>query len=141
MKKILVVCTGNSCRSQMAEGYLKYFANEKAMVYSAGLEAHGLNKLAVASMLEDGIDISQHTSNTIEQYSHLNFDFIITVCDHANEHCPVINASALRFHQNFTDPSKFEGSAEATNIQFGLTRERIKLYCKQFFENNLCESI
>jgi arsenate reductase len=87
MKKVLVLCTGNSCRSQMAEAYLKHFAAENVQVYSAGIQAHGLNLKAIQVMKEDGIDISNHTSNTIEEFSHIDFDIVITVCDHAKEIC------------------------------------------------------
>ncbi|MEQ1552891.1 MAG: arsenate reductase ArsC [Ferruginibacter sp.] len=83
MKKILILCTGNSCRSQIAEGYLKYFAKNKAEVYSAGIETHGVNPLAIETMKEDNIDISHHTSNNIEEYRKVDFDFVITVCDNA----------------------------------------------------------
>ncbi len=88
MKKILVLCTGNSCRSQIAEGYLRHFAGNKAEVYSAGVETHGVNPKAIATMAEDGIDISHHTSNNISEYSNVPFDYVITVCDNAKERCP-----------------------------------------------------
>ena len=81
MKNILVLCTGNSCRSQLAEGYLKYFAGDKANVYSAGVETHGVNPKAIATMQKDGIDISNHTSNNILEYTGVEFDYVITVCD------------------------------------------------------------
>ncbi|MEJ7672850.1 MAG: arsenate reductase ArsC [Chitinophagaceae bacterium] len=85
MKRILVLCTGNSCRSQIAEGYLKHFAKDKAEVYSAGIETHGVNPKAIAVMKEDGIDISKHTSNNINEYRSIDFDYVITVCDmHGN---------------------------------------------------------
>jgi arsenate reductase (thioredoxin) len=80
MKKVLVLCTGNSCRSQIAEGYLTYFAGNKAEIYSAGVETHGVNPRAIATMKEDGIDISHHTSNNMEEYRNIDFDFVITVC-------------------------------------------------------------
>lgn len=81
--RILVLCTGNSCRSQMAEGYLRHFARGKAEVYSAGVETHGVNPRAIAIMKEDGIDISHHTSNNLDAYRDLSFDHAITVCDNA----------------------------------------------------------
>ncbi len=87
MKRVLVLCTGNSCRSQIAEGYLREFANGKAEVCSAGAETHGVNPRAIATMKEDGIDISNHTSNNIEEYRNIDFDFVITVCDNAKERC------------------------------------------------------
>ncbi|MDQ6889324.1 MAG: arsenate reductase ArsC, partial [Bacteroidota bacterium] len=79
MKKILVLCTGNSCRSQMAEGYLRLYVKDKAIVYSAGIETHGVNPKAIEVMKEDGIDISAHTSNNINEYKNIDFDFLITV--------------------------------------------------------------
>ena len=109
MKNILVLCTGNSCRSQMAPGYFSKKLAGKAKVYSAGVETHGLNPYAVSVMKMDGIDISNNTSNLIDDYMHIKFDFIITVCDHANEACPYMpENSALRIHKNFEDPSKLE---------------------------------
>ncbi len=88
MKKVLVLCTGNSCRSQIAEGYLRHFAGDKAAIYSAGIETHGVNPKAIATMIEDGIHISHHTSNNMDEYSNFDFDFVITVCDNAKERCP-----------------------------------------------------
>ncbi len=138
MENILVLCTGNSCRSQMAEAYLKKFANGKATIYSAGIETHGLNPGAVATMLRDGIDITSHTSNNINEYQDISWDYIITVCDHAKENCPFIPApNAKRLHHNFYDPSKFKGSPSETDIAFDNARNEIKDYCRSFIENNL----
>src|ERR1051326_7352521 len=103
MKKILVLCTGNSCRSQLAEGYLRYFAGDKAEVFSAGVETHGVNPRAIAVMAEDGIDISRHTSNNMNEYKGIDFDYVITVCDNAKERCPVFPSQSKKFHQNFPD--------------------------------------
>ena len=94
MKKILVLCTGNSCRSQLAEGYLRFFAKGNAELYSAGVETHGVNPRAIATMKEDGIDISSHTSNNMEEYRNIDFDYVITVCDNAKEQCPVFPSTA-----------------------------------------------
>ena len=137
MKKILVLCTGNSCRSQIAEGYLRYFAKEKAAVYSAGIETHGVNPKAVSIMKEDGIDISTHTSNNVDEYKNIDFDFVITVCDNAKENCPYFPTSAKTFHYNFPDPSKMEGSEEEITNEFRRVRRLIKDYCKNFVTNNL----
>ena len=136
MKQILVLCTGNSCRSQMAEGYLRHFANGKAKIYSAGIETHGVNPLAIAVMREDGIDISQHTSNKIGEYSNLDFDYIITVCDNAKENCPYFPSTAKRFHHNFLDPAKWKGCEEEVIQQFRGVRDLVKIYCKKFIEEN-----
>ena len=84
MKNILVLCTGNSCRSQIAEGYLRHFAGDKAVIYSAGIETHGVNPKAIQVMVEDGIDISHHTSNNVDEYLAIPLDYVITGCDNAN---------------------------------------------------------
>ena len=137
MKKILVLCTGNSCRSQIAEGYLRYFAKDKAEVYSAGIETHGVNPRAIATMQEDGIDISGHTSNNVNEYQNINFDFVITVCDNAQENCPYFPGSAQKFHYNFPDPAKAAGSEEEIMEVFRNVREQIKTYCQEFVAENL----
>jgi len=137
MKRILVLCTGNSCRSQIAEGYLKHFAGSKAEVFSAGIETHGVNRKAIAVMKEDGINISEHTSNNISEYMQVHFDFVITVCDHAKERCPFFLSDAKKFHCNFPDPAKATGSEEEIMQQFRNVRDRIKDYCRKFVEMNL----
>ena len=131
MKNILVLCTGNSCRSQMAEGYLRHFAKENARIYSAGIETHGLNLQAVETMIDDGIDISQHTSNHIDEYANIDFDLIITVCDNAKENCPYFPSKAIKIHQNFPDPSKFIGNVDDKKSEFRIVREMIKSYSKE----------
>lgn len=136
-KKILVLCTGNSCRSQLAHGYLAKFAGDKADVYSAGVETHGVNPKAIATMQEDGIDISNHTSNNVLEYEGIDFDFVITVCDNAKERCPYYPSSAKLFHYNFPDPAKFVGSEEETKKEFAQVREMIKQYCLEFVQTNL----
>lgn len=128
-KNILVLCTGNSCRSQIAEGYLRHFHGENANIYSAGIETHGVNPRAIATMKEDGIDLSAHTSNLIEEYLHIPFDLILTVCDHASERCPVFPSKAVRIHHNFTDPAKATGTEEEIMAEFRRVREEIKEFC------------
>jgi arsenate reductase (thioredoxin) len=137
LKNILVLCTGNSCRSQMAEGYLRFFAGNKAIVYSAGIETHGVNPRAIETMKEDGLDISNHTSNNVNQYRDINFDYLITVCDNAKERCPVFPSNAIKFHYNFPDPAKAIGSENDIKQQFAEVREMIKKYTKAFVEENL----
>ncbi len=132
MKKILVLCTGNSCRSQIAEGYLTYFAKGKAKVYSAGIETHGVNPRAIVTMAADGIDISQHTSNHVNEYLHLNFDYVITVCDNAKESCPYFVTKAVKLHYNFPDPAKAKGNEEEILKEFNSVRDLIKTYCEKF---------
>ncbi|NDC31649.1 MAG: arsenate reductase ArsC [Bacteroidetes bacterium] len=137
MKKILVLCTGNSCRSQIAEGYLRHFAGDKARIYSAGVETHGVNPRAIATMKDDGIDISQHTSNNMEEYLEIDFDFVITVCDNAKERCPFFPTKAKKFHQNFPDPAKVTGTEKEILEQFRQVREMIKSYSQHFVIDNL----
>jgi arsenate reductase len=131
-RKILVLCTGNSCRSQIAEGYLRHYAGDKAEVYSAGIETHGVNPRAIDTMKEDGIDISSHTSNNLNEYLDIQFDFIITVCDNAKENCPYFPGSAKRFHQNFPDPAKAKGTKEEIIAEFARVRDQIKAYSIAF---------
>lgn len=136
-KKILVLCTGNSCRSQMAEGYLRYFAKDKAVIYSAGVETHGVNPMAIEIMREDGIDLSRHTSNKVNEYAHMDFDFVITVCDNAKERCPLFPGKAQRFHHNFPDPAKAAGTPDEIKEQFRYTCALIKEYCREFVQRQL----
>lgn len=137
MKKVLVLCTGNSCRSQIAEGYLRYFAGAAAEIYSAGIETHGLNPKAIETMAADGIDISNHTSNHIDEYTNIDFDYVITVCDHARESCPYFPTKAIKLHQNFPDPAKAEGTGEEINQKFESVRDMIKSYCENFVNDYL----
>lgn len=136
-KKILVLCTGNSCRSQMAHGYLAAMGGEKVEVYSAGVETHGVNPKAISIMADDGIDISRHTSNHVDEYRNIDFDFVITVCDHAKERCPWFPTTALLFHENFPDPAKATGTEEDVQKAFEHTRSLIKFYCGEFIEQHL----
>ena len=135
MENILILCTGNSCRSQIAHGYFNKFSNNKCKIYSAGIETHGLNPNAVQTMLRDDIDISTHTSNDVNEYLDINFDYIITVCDHANESCPNIpSKNALRIHKNFLDPTKIENSINPQN-DFDNCRDEIKNFTLDFYRN------
>lgn len=136
MKNVLVLCTGNSCRSQLAEGFLRKMLKDKAAVYSAGVEIHGVNPKAIETMKEAGIDISNHTSNHISEYENINFDFIITVCDHAKESCPYFPSNAIKLHQNFPDPAKAIGTAEEVKIEFARVRKMIEDYCTAFVADN-----
>ena len=137
VKDILVLCTGNSCRSQMAEGYLRFFSQEKATIYSAGIETHGVNPRAIQVMMEDGIDISSHTSNNINEYTEVDFDLILTVCNNAETNCPYFPSKALRFHYNFPDPAKAIGTEEEIMDEFRATRDLIKMYCEKFLKIHL----
>ena len=137
MKKILILCTGNSCRSQIAEGYLRHFSENNTLIYSAGIEKHGVNPKAIDTMKEDGIDISKHTSNLLDEYQHLDFDFVITVCDNAKEHCPFFPSKARKFHYNFPDPAKASGTENEITQNFREVRDLIKKYCESFVQDIL----
>lgn len=131
MKNILVLCTGNSCRSQIAEAYLRKFWGQQAHIYSAGIETHGVNPKAVTIMAEDGIDISDHTSNHVDEYQDIDFDVVLTVCDNARENCPYFPAKATLLHYNFPDPAKATGTPDEVMAQFRSVRDMIKDYCKK----------
>jgi arsenate reductase (thioredoxin) len=137
MKKILVLCTGNSCRSQLAEGYLRHFAGGKAEVYSAGVETHGVNPRAITTMKEDGLDISGHTSNNISEYLGIDFDYVITVCDNAKERCPFFPTKAQKLHYNFPDPAKATGTEDQITKAFRDVRDMIKAYSADFVQHHL----
>lgn len=137
MKNVLVLCTGNSCRSQIAEGYLRHFAGDKANIYSAGVETHGVNPRAIQIMAEDHIDISRHTSNNVDEYKEVPFDYVITVCDNAKERCPYFPTNAERFHYNFPDPAKAVGTAEEILEEFRRVRDMIKVYSKDFVTRHI----
>ena len=136
MKKILILCTGNSCRSQIAHGFLDHLTNNSVSVFSAGIEKHGLNKNAVKCMAEIGLDISDYNSNHIDEYINESFDFIITVCDNANETCPVFqDRNAKKIHRNFNDPSKINNGLY--NENFDLVRDEIKNFIIEFIKSEL----
>ena len=137
MKKILILCTGNSCRSQIAHGFLDHLTNNSVSVFSAGIEKHGLNKNAVKCMAKIGLDISNYNSNHIDEYINESFDFIITVCDNAKERCPYFPSNAIKFHYNFPDPAKATGTEEEINNSFASTRDLIKKYCADFVQQHL----
>ena len=138
MKKVLVLCTGNSCRSQIAHGYLNYYTGNTQEIYSAGLKAHGVNPKAIKTMGEVGIDISSHTSNNVSECLSIEFDYILTVCDHANETCPIFHSDkATRIHQNFVDPTSATGSDEDIAEAFRIAREKISEFCKDFCKQYL----
>ena len=134
--RILALCTGNSCRSQMAHGYLHHFGGSGVEVYSAGIETHGVNPRAIAAMKEDGIDISHHTSNNVDEYREIMFDHVITVCDNAKERCPWFPTNAQKHHHNFTDPAKVTGTEAEIMHAFRTVREEIRTYCRDFISRH-----
>ncbi|MFD1469765.1 arsenate reductase ArsC [Hymenobacter caeli] len=129
---ILVLCTGNSCRSQLLHGYLAQLLGPRAAVYSAGIETHGVNPLAIEVMREDGVDIAAHTSNLVDEYAAVPFAYVLTVCDHAREACPVFPAAAVALHHNFADPARATGSPAEVRAQFRAARDQVKAYAQQF---------
>jgi arsenate reductase len=111
--RILFLCTGNSCRSQMAEAWARHLKGDTIEPYSAGIQTHGLNPRAVKVMAEAGIDISHHRSKHLDEVTHIPFDWVITVCDNANGSCPVFAGTTKRFHVSFDDPPKLSRHAES----------------------------
>ena len=109
--KILFLCTGNSCRSQMAEGWAKHLKGDVIETYSAGVEKHGMNEYAMQVMAEAGVDISGHTSKRVEELPDNNFDYVITVCDNAHESCPLFPGKAKIIHKGFDDPPRLAANA------------------------------
>ena len=108
---VLFLCTGNSCRSQMAEGWAHHLKSKAMIAYSAGTKRHGLNQVAVEVMLDAGVDISQHRSKTTEHLSDVEFDLVVTVCDNAHETCPVFPGTPRMIHRSFDDPPRLAQTA------------------------------
>lgn len=134
-KLVYFLCTGNSCRSQMADGFLKALGGHKYEVLSAGLESHGLNPRAVQVMKEAGVDIERHTSDVIDPEILNRADYVITLCGHADEHCPVIhNKNVIKWHWGFEDPAKATGTEEEIMAQFRKVRDSIKDRMAKFVE-------
>ena len=144
---ILILCTGNSCRSQMAEGFFRHYSKSTSddrksaverniIVSSAGLETHGLSPKAVQVMAEIGIDISAHRSSNLSEYLGENFDLVITVCDHAAANCPVFPGDVMKLHWPFDDPAKAQGSEEEILNEFRRIRDEIDAKVKHWFNEN-----
>jgi arsenate reductase (thioredoxin) len=132
-KLVYFLCTGNSCRSQIADGFLKAFGSDIYEVKSAGLESHGLNPRAVQVMKEAGVDISSHTSDVIDPEILNKADYVITLCGHADEHCPVIsNKNVVKWHWGFEDPAKATGTEEEIMAKFREVRDAIKDRMQKF---------
>lgn len=129
--KVLFLCTGNSCRSQMAEGLTRALKGDIIDVYSAGIEAHGLNPRAVRAMAEIGIDISTQQSKTTDDLPDIDFDYVITVCDHAKETCPLFLRAATMVHAGFEDPAAATGSEDEIMAVFRRVRDEIRAFVEQ----------
>ena len=129
--KILFLCTGNSCRSQMAEGWARYLKSDSIQPFSAGLEAHGLNPNAVQVMQEAGVDITGQKSQKVKEVETIPFDFVITVCGHADENCPVFTCATTVVHYGFDDPPKLAQNAkteEETLDHYRRVRDEIRAF-------------
>ncbi|SDF58854.1 protein tyrosine phosphatase [Dyadobacter soli] len=145
MKRILVLCTGNSARSQLAQGYLQHFAGDRAEVYSAGVDPKGVNPVAIQVVAEDGLDISHHTarrpgSNHADEYTGIAFDYVITVCDNAREQCPYFPSAGEWFHHSFSDPghtAPADRPGEDLVTSFRRVRDEIKEYSREFIHQKL----
>lgn len=124
--KVLFLCTGNSCRSQMAEGFARHLGAERVEVHSAGIEAHGKNPRAIAAMAEAGIDISGQESTRLTEEMLSGLDLIVTVCGHANEHCPVLPPGIRRLHWPLPDPARVTGTEEEISAAFRAVRDDIR---------------
>ncbi len=136
-KKALFLCTGNSARSQMAEGLVNHDFAGTIEAFSAGTDPQGLNKYAVQAMSELGIDISSSASKHISKYEGQTFDYVITLCDDANENCPVFFGGVKRLHMGFPDPAKATGSDEEILVEFSRIRDKIRARMNGFFESEL----
>ena len=125
---VLFLCTGNSCRSQMAEGWARHIKDDVIEAFSAGVCPVGVNKTAIDVMKEAGVDISNHRSRHVEDFSEIDFDYVITVCDNAKEHCPVFPSKCKTIHHMFADPSFVIGTKEEVMNAFRITRDLIRDY-------------
>ena len=132
--KVLFLCTGNSCRSQMAEGWARQLHADSVEAYSAGIETHGLNPHAVQVMAEAGVDISTHQSQHVDEFEDIAFDYVVTVCGHAHEHCPVFSGDAQLVHVGFADPPRLaqevEGAEEKLNC-YRQVRDDIRAFIEK----------
>jgi len=131
-KRVLFLCTGNSCRSQMAEGWLKHLGGDDFEVFSAGIEAHGKNPRAIAVMQEAGVDISNQASEIIQTSMLESLDLLVTVCGHADAHCPIFSMKGKREHWPFDDPAKFSGSEDEMMQEFCRVRDQIRARIEVF---------
>jgi arsenate reductase len=131
-QRVLILCTGNSARSQMAEGLLRHLAGDRFAVESAGVQPTAVRPEAVAAMREAGIDISAHRSKSVDEFSGQHFDHVITVCDNAKESCPVFAATTARIHWSFEDPAAAMGSFEVRLAVFRQVRDQIAARLQEF---------
>lgn len=131
--RVLFLCTGNSCRSQMAEGWARHLKGDAIDAYSAGTKTHGLNPNAVKVMAEAGVDISRHESKTLSSLTRVDFDWVVTVCDNANEACPIFPGKTRRFHLSFDDPPRLAATAQSEEEALNHYR-RVRDEIREFVE-------
>jgi len=131
--RILFLCTGDSCRSQMVEGWARKLKGDIIEAWSAGIEKHGLNQKAVQAMREAGVDISGHFSKTVSELVSLDFDYVVTVCGHANENCPLFPGKSKVVHRGFDDPPKLAAGAKDAEEEMSHYR-RVRDEIRQFVE-------
>jgi arsenate reductase len=134
MKRVLILCTGNSCRSQMSEGWLRHFGKDNVEVFSAGTRPSFVNPVAIEVMKEAGVDISSHHSKSVDEFVGKELDYVVTVCDNAREECPYLPGSHTTIHMPFEDPSFVEGSTEERLKEFRRVRDIIRDEMKGFAE-------
>ena len=135
MKRVLILCTGNSARSQMAEGLLRHLGGEKFEVFSAGTRPRVVRPEAIAALKERGIDISNHRSKSVDEFVDQPFDYVITVCDNAKESCPVFPTKTTQIHWSFDDPAAVKGDEEMRLKEFRRVRDEIEARLSEFVEN------
>jgi len=135
-KRVLILCTGNSARSQMAEGLLRHDAGDRFTVESAGTKPGVVRPEAIMVMTEVGIDITSHRSKHVDEFADQHFDYVLTVCDNAKESCPVFFGKATRLHHSFNDPAAVEGSEEKRLAAVRKVRDELRAYLKRFPQNN-----
>ncbi|MFA6242652.1 MAG: arsenate reductase ArsC [Candidatus Hydrogenedentales bacterium] len=136
--RVLFLCTGNSCRSQMAEGWAKHLKGDEVEAYSAGTNPHGLNPLAVRVMAEAGVDIAGHTSKHVDALKHVNLDVVVTVCGDAHEHCPLFPGKTRVVHVGFDDPPRLAANAASEEEALGhyrRVRDEIRAFIEQLPDN------
>lgn len=134
-KRVLILCTGNSARSQMAEGLLRHFGGDRFDVESAGVVSSFVRPLAIKAMQEIGIDISNHRSKSVDEFKEQTFDYVITVCDNAKETCPFFPANSELIHWSFDDPAEAEGDDEQQLVMFRTVRDEINEKLHQFMRS------
>ena len=133
--KILFLCTGNACRSQIAEGWAKHLKNDTIEAHSAGIRPIGVSSRAIKTMAEAGVDISDHTSKHLDELCNIDFDYVITLCDNAAQNCPVFTGKAKVIHKPFKDPYFATGSEENIMAEFRKVREQIKVFIETIPES------